>query len=61
MNKCYSVVNPRSQVRSDTADVRRYWHVSGNQYTEENTMLNKVVVLVIFGPKYIFDASKNSY
>jgi len=27
---------------------------------EDNTMLNKVVVFVIFGPKYIFDASKYS-
>ena len=27
---------------------------------EENTMLNKVVVFVIFGPKCIFDASKTS-
>ena len=28
--------------------------------TEEKTMLNKVVVFAIFGPKRIFDASKNS-
>jgi len=27
---------------------------------EEKTMLNKVVVFVIFGPKCIFDASKTS-
>jgi len=27
---------------------------------EENTILNKVVVFAIFGPKCIFDASKHS-
>jgi len=27
---------------------------------EDNTMLNKVVLFVIFGPKCIFDASKHS-
>jgi len=27
---------------------------------EDNTMLNKVVVFAMFGPKSIFDASKNS-
>jgi len=27
---------------------------------EENTMLKKDIVFVIFGPKCIFDASKNS-
>jgi len=27
---------------------------------ENNTMLNKVVVFVIFGPKCFFDASKHS-
>jgi len=26
---------------------------------EDNTMLNKVIVFVIFGPKCIFNASKN--
>jgi len=27
---------------------------------EDNTMLNKVVVFAMFGPKSIFDASENS-
>ena len=38
-------------------------HTAVNALTtdpEEKTMLNKVVVFAIFGPKCIFDASKNS-
>ena len=58
----YSVRLPQTvtEARTHHTHVSRVTERGSTTEPEDNTMLNKVVVFVIFVPKCIFDASKNS-